>query len=850
MRQGTEEWFANIDDIMAQFSAYGLWVLKNVMGVDLTGDCTQQDPVPAPTTQQDLLGQLLYQAVPGSDLINIAKNTPAALQAIQDMLRSFMGTTFGDSPIVSQATDAMVSDLDFGSAITEIKQFICQHIQVLVQCSTCNWTSLLGLYAARLMLTLFETFRFDIIIGFNFIGTAWAKPAFSLALKAVQLQRLLDSLIEYACPSKLPDFAQSQELSKNNLVTDTHYLDLARMTGVDDIWADRLLYAKREKLDRHEYLEFAKRHPELGIDPDLALRNIGFLDEKERAAAIDLYNKSPDLQELLFWLQRNVFNTEYVKDFDLLQGFSDDNTNEQVLQKIAGFAGNQQGRPLFYDTFKKWLDVAGIPQEQAAMAYAAHWLPVPREIGAEMVQRLRPGRVDPSLQFTEQQYRQTLIEQDVPPWALDRYIALTYNKLNQRFLQRMYEFNVISKDELIEYLRDTGFHKEDAGRIADMMSRLVKIQRTTQVRGYDVANVVGLYKGYVLTADDVRTKLSDLGFSKQEVADCLQVADSEVKVKLNEQTIAAVRKGYISGEITRGQARDSLAAVPVPDVRVSDLITLWELERQTEQKMMSAHDIQDAVKRGLLSLSDAANMLFNQDYSLTTISYVLAVAVQDVAKAQKQQQQQAAKQQAALAKAIEQQLVKQQKAAKQNAKLKLDLDKALRRAQAILDKNKVKEVSLKARAAARKAKATAKGNFADAVATAKQAGADSLQDALLQARTSYLGAVAARKGQLAAALAATSDKTVKATLHAEALADLAALAVSYQSQVEAVRDAARKALEAAKDDAGSTELAAIDAAATQEQQAVLDELSALAAMTATSVRQDAQDSYAVGSLPG
>src|SRR5579885_321234 len=42
MRQGTEEWFANIDDIMAQFSAYGLWVLKNVMGVDLTGDCTQQ----------------------------------------------------------------------------------------------------------------------------------------------------------------------------------------------------------------------------------------------------------------------------------------------------------------------------------------------------------------------------------------------------------------------------------------------------------------------------------------------------------------------------------------------------------------------------------------------------------------------------------------------------------------------------------------------------------------------------------------------------------------------------------------------------------------------------------------
>lgn len=809
--QGTDEWFANIDTVMNQMSQYGKWVLEFLLGFKLDGDCNAVTLMTPDPTNNELDG--LFAALsPGNQLTSAVAGLDKIAPSLKLAIKGLVKSTFGDAPIVSGVADQMIDNLDPGAALVAIKSFLCANISALSKCGVCNWTSLVGLYAVRLMLTMIESFSFDIIIGINFIAEAWMKPRMSMALKLLQVQRLIEGLIEYACPSKMPDVGQSLEIYKYNQVTDQHFNHLMKWNGMPELWSNKLKQANREKLSAHELIEFIKRHPENGLDPAEQIRNLGYTDKGDAAIVAELYNKFPDTKQLLHFLQRNVFNTEYVKNFELLKGFSDDQTNNDVLTDIGTIGGNKQVRPLFLDTFQKYLNVAGIDRTLAALEYAAHWLPVPRELGAEMTQRLRPGRVDPTLEFTQAQYRQTLVEQDVPPWALDRYIALTYSKLNQRFIKGLYDYSVITKPEVQEYLRDNGFKETDAKLIADFLERQKAIIRTTQYHGYDVAKITELYKAGILKIDDARLKLGNLGFTTDEVSECLHVCSDEIDANLLKLAIANIARCYVKGHINDATALQNLVDNGLDLGRARTYLIYWQQERTCEVKQVNAHEVVDELRRHLISPNAAATRLLNMDYDADAVGYYLAVATADIKADQTKASTAHSNFTAAQAKALASQIKLQQRRTKDSAKIKLNLDKAALKAQEIINKadlqDQIKQVKAGQTAVIATTKQTSKDTSSSNLAADRAANNDKLK----AEKHDYNDKVATRKGQLALDLANTTDKVTKAQLHADALTDLATLkdaTAANQTAIKGTSDASKVATLKSNQDALQTALDAI-----------------------------------------
>jgi len=142
---------------------------------------------------------------------------------------------------------------------------------------------------------------------------------------------------------------------------------------------------------------------------------------------------------LLHFLQRNAFDPQCVKDAGLLQGFSDAGTNAAAMSDIVGGVNQVSGRPPFFDTFAKEVSVLGVGRKLAGLLYISHRQTLPFEHGKEFAQRLRQDRVDDSLVFTEDMLSRSLIEQDVAPAWVPRLMAIRFNTINQRYLQRLSE---------------------------------------------------------------------------------------------------------------------------------------------------------------------------------------------------------------------------------------------------------------------------------------------------------------------------------------------------------------------------------------------------------------------------
>jgi hypothetical protein len=508
----------------------------------------------------------------------------------------------------------------------------------------CHPEAVIGLHLAKSIIRSLQ----GIQLGID--PVVWATDQLALRLDA--LEQLIDRLIVYACPQEVPSVPEAIEAWQFGYIGEEQRDCLIRLHGLDPATMRDIIRSKTEKLTPEQVIQLARRQGDDERSIPEQLRRVGFTEPNYARGFQVLYDELPTVQEHLRWLQRNVFNDEYVKDYKLLDGFEE----------------------RFWAKFGKDLFAQGFTKERAQYEYAAHWIMPSPEQMREFAYRLRPGKKGVTTPFTATDYNRILAEQDYNSLAREWFSETLYRVPALGYLRDMYRQGVIDGNQLQEYHQDLGYSEQDSERFVTIDRIQKRRMRATQAHGWNPASIAKAVATGQMPVADAAARMGQLGWTDEETQELLERATAELRAtvvtrarsRLLSTTITTVKKGlavgtmtqqqgvqalvavgwdasqaagivqletasartqrvqqairkirssFLAGDITAQHASDVLLRLGVTNESVGGYVSMWQLEMSPKHKRRTASEVVNDVAEGAISIPEATVRLQNLGYS-------------------------------------------------------------------------------------------------------------------------------------------------------------------------------------------------------------------------------------------
>ena len=485
--------------------------------------------------------------------------------------------TFGWVSDLANFTELLQSQSDKqdGKGIVEsLRKVINCWWSVISGQQGCNLGEVAFLSVVKAFLEILQRFR----VGWD--AVLWATS--DITVHIPPLIAVLDYLIADACPAEIPHPPEAIDCyMKSTAPADQVACWLScRGWSWDVIWP--VIYARRERVTDRELINISRR---VGLDDDsinALLRRYGYLTEEDAADRLTAYDQLPNVADVLHFLQRNVFDDDYVRDYGLLDGFTE----------------------RFWPRYGTGLRALGVLESTARDHYAAHWINPSIGQLAEMAQRLRPGRVPDAVAFKWTDFLRVLAEQDVAPFFRERLQSISYRPISIRQLTLLAVSRAFDEAELAERWQDIGYAPKDATALARSLMQQAARQRATQQKGYTPAVVAKLWPAGQITRAEAIAALAPQGMTAADVDTLLEVSSREQTAALYQKhTVASIQayaalatKAYADGVVERSAAVAALERAGYSAAAASLEIDTVELQR----KMQRIADARKAIKKSLL----------------------------------------------------------------------------------------------------------------------------------------------------------------------------------------------------------------------------------------------------------
>ncbi len=460
------------------------------------------------------------------------------------------------------------------------------------------------------------------------------------------VEKVIDYVLNYICHIELPTVENAIEAHMQGGLGREHMEMLMKANGADPVIWDEVIKSRREKPTLHDVMFWAKRNRLEDETIHKLISLYGVKNEAEQKMFTELYWELPTINDHLHWLQRNVFDEKYVRDFQLSEGFEE----------------------RFWPKFGPDLTALGMKKEYAELHYNAHWINPSAGQLFEMVQRLRPGRVDPSVQFTIEDCLRILIEQDTGIYFRKRLLMIAYKTFGLRFLRQMYDTYEIDDNELSQRFQDIGYKPEDAEILVASERKSRAWRRSTRTKGWSPTAIAWAVQRDLIDDGNARRLMRNLYFNEDEINDLIQLAHlkgsqgiaskcrqktlqehekqteesyrigisdkADVKqtlmnmgyteqcaetriltidLKLQSDRIKKIlsvyKKQYMKGIATEAQTRANLVSAHIALDRANEYVNDWKLELTPERKNATAQTIIRWMEKGLLDQQTAYNRL-------------------------------------------------------------------------------------------------------------------------------------------------------------------------------------------------------------------------------------------------
>lgn len=303
-----------------------------------------------------------------------------------------------------------------------------------------------------------------------------------------------------------------------------------------------------------------------------------FYSEADVEAFIEVAHFYPSSQDLITWQAKEVFEPDMIAKYGLEDEF--DRLDLSMFAK------------------------AGVTEEQARNYWIAHW---EHASFMQVVEMLHRGII------TEDDMWEWFRVVEIPPFWRQKLIDMSWNVPTRVDVRRWWDMRTITEERLRKIYTAQGYHDED----------LDDYVLWTKVYVAFPDLIARWQKGWI-TEEDVRSELTGLGMPSERVDEMIETKkkniESAVVEKESELTKSEIYAGVKKGVITWNEGLELLQdtglseedAQYILEVRVGTKEATPEI---VKGKDLTKADILNAIKKGVLSISDGRTMLIDLGYS-------------------------------------------------------------------------------------------------------------------------------------------------------------------------------------------------------------------------------------------
>jgi hypothetical protein len=423
------------------------------------------------------------------------------------------------------------------------------------------------------------------LLGFarNFTGSA-------LDLIAIPIQQQSNFL----CPVVLPDKNEATAAWLANAIDEATLECWVRACGARFPEHKTVIEAARRKLSPLDVATLRRRTEIDEVEYARRIREMGFIRQTDGSDIYKLSQQIPPASDIVRMMVRDADDDNLAQTFGL-----DDQFGAKFQQQL-----------------KKWTTDQGIDEKYMRYLWRAHWsIPAPGQL-FEMLHRLsRLPAGDPAY-VTSQNIRDALTQQDIAPFWIDKFLAISYRPLTRIDAGRAFRMGVLPKKELADTYLDLGYNQANADRLADFneQQRRLAILRLPIVKQFAAGE---------LSRPDFMQLVTDNGGSADDADAAVGRAAIIRRAESRKRCIAAYRKRYLVGEYDYGDSVGRLVNQGVDSADAQVIVQGWKCERDARGKEFSSSQLCEFLEAGFITPAEFVRRLQRLDWGYDDAVMVL-----------------------------------------------------------------------------------------------------------------------------------------------------------------------------------------------------------------------------------
>lgn len=326
----------------------------------------------------------------------------------------------------------------------------------------------------------------------------------------------------------------------------------------------------------------------------------------------------PSSEELLFAFRRGIINEERllrgitqgpvrVEWFDVIRSLGQVpmSTADAIQAAVQGHLSKAQAQKiaeqngLLPDQFEPVFQTAGSP-------------PGPEQ----MMVWLRRGLV------TDEDVRQALSESRLKPKYIDLIMKTKVMLPPMTVIRSAFSRGAIDHGRALAMLSEHGYSPEDS----EMILAEAHAEQTATIRHLTVAQIMELYAERAITLAVAHDMLMAMGYDDADASWVIDIADNNRSRKLINASLAKIRAAYVGRHIDVNQVEAELDTLLIPTDQKTDLLTHWDLERETVTKGLTLAQCTAALKKGIISDGEFQQRTLAMGYAAADVTILLALA--------------------------------------------------------------------------------------------------------------------------------------------------------------------------------------------------------------------------------
>jgi len=197
----------------------------------------------------------------------------------------------------------------------------------------------------------------------------------------------------------------------------------------------------------------------------------------------------------------------------------------------------------------------------------------------------------------------------------------------------MHKLGVLSDKDLVKAYKELGYDEEKAKKLAEFTIRYnqdvpdaektEEDKRREELRGLTRSVIIKQFKENLLTEEEAKQYLKDLGFSDEVIELYIAMAKYEVEEERVNKYLHAYRRMFINGVIDYNKASDLLDELNIPARQKEFLLDLWELEKINKPAQPSKTELAQFLSLGIIDEETYKEKMRDLGYSDQYIDWYL-----------------------------------------------------------------------------------------------------------------------------------------------------------------------------------------------------------------------------------